>query len=213
MLSLAAHRAQIPRDTLFFKLEDHYFTIWCWFCNTSAWIGRVCHIPPSRTSLPSGLYRALCELAESQGTFPRGLFYTCWCAHFHGTLSIRPTLCFPSVSTSLLFMRHKRSESLGSVESMWPRAQRRLQGIRKETDSSTALECGFPPSQPPSGRLSISHDRPARLPGNKPLGASCLLRAPGSLGTVSSQSCRHLQALVGIDWSQSSHSVGKQMLL
>ena len=169
--------------------------------------------PPSRTSLPSGLYRALCELAESQGTFPRGLFYTCWCAHFHGTLSIRPTLCFPSVSTSLLFMRHKRSESLGSVESMWPRAQRRLQGIRKETDSSTALECGFPPSQPPSGRLSISHDRPARLPGNKPLGASCLLRAPGSLGTVSSQSCRHLQALVGIDWSQSSHSVGKQMLL
>ena len=41
--------------------------------------------------------------------------------------------------------------SLGSVESMWPRAQRRLQGIRKETDSSTALECGFPPSQPLRG--------------------------------------------------------------
>ena len=45
MLSLAAHRAQIPRDTLFFKLLDHYFTIWCWFCHASAWIGHVCHMP------------------------------------------------------------------------------------------------------------------------------------------------------------------------
>ena len=170
--------------------------------------------PPSRTSLPSGLYRALCELTESQGTFPRGLFYTCWCAHFHAPLSIRPTLSLPSVSTSLLFMRDTQSASPWAEWSPCGREPKGdAQGVRIETDSSPAPECGFSLSQPPSGCLSLSHHRPACLPGNKPLGASCLLRAPGSLGTVSSQSCRHLQALGGIDLGQSSHSDGEQILL
>ena len=53
---------------------------------------------------------------------------------------------------------------------------------------------GFPHHSPLQGCFSLSHHPPAHLPGNKPLGASCLLRAPGSLGTVSSRSCHHLQA-------------------
>ena len=112
----------------------------------------VCVTGPPTPSLPSRLCRALCELPESQGTFPRGLFYTSCCARFHDTLSVRPTLSFPSVSTKLLFMRDTRS---ASPWAQWcprgrePRGDAR--GIRRETDSSPALECGFPPSHPPSG--------------------------------------------------------------
>ena len=96
--------------------QRHTFFFNCWIITLQYGAGSAIHqhgsavcvtCPPSRTSLPSGLYRALCELAESQGTFPRGLFYTCWCARFHATLSIRPTLSFPSVSINLLFMRDK----------------------------------------------------------------------------------------------------------
>ena len=85
-----------------------------------------------------------------------------------------------------------------------PRAD--AQGIRKETDSSPAPECGFPHHSPLQGHLCLPHHCPARLPGNKPPGPSCLLGAPGSLGTVSSWSCHHLQAFGGVDWGQSSHS-------
>ena len=109
--------------------------------------------PPSRTSLPSRLSQSPCVGSLSHAAHsPHCLFYTSWCACFHATLSTCPTLSLRSVSTSLLFMRGTRSAS--------PWAQCRLrgreprgdaQGIRKETDSSPAPECGFPPSQPPSG--------------------------------------------------------------
>ena len=80
-----------------------------------------------------------------------------------------------------------------------PRAD--AQGIRKETDSSPAPECGFPHHSPLQGRLSLPHHGPARLPGNKPPGPSCLLGAPGSLGTVSSSlaiTCKLLGVLIGV---------------
>ena len=86
------------------------------------------------------------------------------------------------------------------------------QGIWKETDSSPALERGFPHHSPLQECLSLSRHRPARLPGNKPLGAF-LRRAPGSLGIVFRRSCHHLQALGGIDWGQSSFCDGEQMRL
>ena len=171
--------------------------------------------PPSRTSLPSRLSQSPCVGSLSHAAHsPHRLFYTSWCARFHATLSTRPTLSLASVSTSLLFMRDTRSVSPWAQCRPCGREPRGdAQGIRKETDSSPAPECGFPLSHPPSGRLSLSHHRPARLPGNKPLGASCLLGAPGSLGTVSSRACHHLQALGSIDCGQSSHSDGEQVLL
>ena len=99
-------------------------------------------------------------------------------------------------------------EAQWSLRGREPRGD--AQGIRKEVDSSPAPEWGSPHHSPLQGRLSLLHHRPARLPGNKPPGASCLLGAPGSLGTVSSRSCHHLQAFECVYWGQSSHSVGNR---
>ena len=109
--------------------------------------------PPSRTSLPSRLSQSPCVSSLSHAAHsPHRLFYTSWCARFHATLSTRPTLALASVSTSLLFMRDTRSVSPWAQCRPCGREPRGdTQGIRKETDSSLAPECGFSPSEPPSG--------------------------------------------------------------
>ena len=77
-----------------------------------------------------------------------------WGSH-HGWVT-RPWRCFgedasPCSPQGSIPQRHTSVSPWDSVESAWPRAQRRLQGIRKETNSSPAPECGFSLSQPPSG--------------------------------------------------------------
>ena len=138
----------------------------------------VCVTGPPAPSLPSRLCRALCELPESQGTFPRGLFYTSCCARFHDTLSVRPTLSFPSVSTKLLFMRDTRSASPWAQWSPRGREPRGdAQGIRRETDSSPALECGFP-HHSPLRAVSLYRIQPAFL-GTSPWVLPASLRPRG----------------------------------
>ena len=87
--------------------------------------------PPSHLPPLEVVTEPLCEVPESHSTFPRGLFYTSWCAHFHATLSTHPTLSLPSVSTSLLFMRDTRSASPWLSGVHVPRAQRRWSRNKK----------------------------------------------------------------------------------
>ena len=213
----AARRTQIPRDTFFF-----FFFIGGPFLYNMVLVSAIhqhgsalCETcPPSTTSLPSRLSQSPCVSSVSHMAHPpwsvlHVLVCTFPCYSLHSS-----HLSLPSESTSLLFMRDTQSASPWAEWSPCGREPKGdAQGVRIETDSSPAPECGFSPSQPPSG-VSLFIESPSSPPSwEQAPGTSCLLGASGSLGTVSSRSCHHLQALGGIDLGQSSHSDGEQILL
>lgn len=119
-----------------------------------------------------------------------------------------PPLCVPKAA---LYEGHTVSVSLGSVVSAWPRAQRRCSGNK---EGNWLLPCPgvwVSPVTAPFRGVSIAS--PSSSPSWEQA-PGCFLppRGPGVLGHSLPRSCHHLQALVGIDWGQSSHSDGERML-
>ena len=120
--------------------------------------------PPSTTSLPSRLSQSPCVSSVSHMAHPpwsvlHVLVCTFPCYSLHSS-----HLSLPSESTSLLFMRDTQSASPWAEWSPCGREPKGdAQGVRIETDSSPAPECGFSPSQPPSG-VSLFIESPSSPP-------------------------------------------------
>ena len=113
-----------PETGAVFKLEDGYFTVWCWFLPHISmdrpYVSQALPPHPSPLGCAEPCVSSPSHRAHSPASVLHELLWAFPC--YSAFVPPSPPLC---VHKAALYEGHTVSVSLGSVESAWPRAQRR----------------------------------------------------------------------------------------
>ena len=119
-----------PQRHIFFKLEDGYFTVWCWFLPhismDQPYVSQALPPHPSPRGCAEPCVSSPSHRAHSPASVLHELLWAFPC--YSAFVPPSPPLC---VHKAALYEGHTVSVSLGSVVSAWPRAQRRCSGNKE----------------------------------------------------------------------------------